>query len=129
VDSTVLLRRLEAIAEATAKERSVLISLPGTVREYRPHVGIVRVGVRPSVVCLMLDGMTSRYKVSADGKRQIMSFHIQGDIPDVQSLFIDVMDHSLCALVKSTVLAIPHDKMCNIVDWHPRIAHLVWRTH
>jgi CRP-like cAMP-binding protein len=75
----------------------------------------------------MLDGMTARYKVSADGKRQIMSFHIQGDIPDLQSLFIDVMDHSLAALVDSTVLTIPHDKMLELVSSHPRIAHLLWR--
>jgi len=127
VDTSVLLRRLEAIAEPTAEEWLVLSSLPGTIKEYRAHQDIVRVGERPSVVCLMLEGMTCRYKVSADGKRQIMSFHIRGDIPDLQSLFIDTMDHSLAALVNSTVLAIPHEKMCSIVDNYPRIAHLLWR--
>jgi CRP-like cAMP-binding protein len=126
-DTGVLLRRLEAVAKPTSAERSVLSSLPGSVKHYRAHDDIVRIGDRPSVVCLMLDGMSARYKVSADGKRQIMSFHIRGDIPDLQSLFIDVMDHSLAALVDSTVLAIPHDKMLNIVDLHPRIAHLLWR--
>lgn len=126
-DTKVLLRRLEAVAEPTPGEREILSNLPGTVKHYRAHDDIVRLGDRPSVVCLMLEGMTARYKISADGKRQIMSFHISGDIPDLQSLFIDVMDHSLTALVDSTVLVIPHDKMCSIVDQHPRIAHLLWR--
>jgi CRP-like cAMP-binding protein len=75
----------------------------------------------------MLEGMTSRYKISADGKRHIMSLHIRGDIPDLQSLFIEEMDHSLAAMVDSTVLAIPHDKMRNIIEQHPRIAHMLWR--
>src|SRR5215211_4444253 len=39
-----------------------------------------------------------RYKLTGDGKRQIFSFHIPGDIPDLQSLHLDVMDHSLASL-------------------------------
>jgi CRP-like cAMP-binding protein len=71
--------------------------------------------------------MACRYKVSADGKRHILSFHIPGDIPDLQSLFIDVMDHSLATLVPTKIMAIPHDRMCSIVENHPRIARVLWR--
>jgi CRP-like cAMP-binding protein len=127
LDTTPLLRRLEAIGAPTDAERELLANLPGSTRHYQAHEDIVRIGDRPSVVCLMVEGMACRYKVSADGKRQIQAFYIKGDIPDLQSLFIDVMDHSLGALVNSSVLAIPHDKMCSIVDRYPRIAHLLWR--
>jgi CRP-like cAMP-binding protein len=127
VDSTFLLRRLEAIATPTAEERAVLSSIPGTIRQFRAHDDIVRLGDRPSVVCLIVEGIAARYKVSADGKRQIMSFHIPGDIPDLHSLFIDVMDHSLGALVPTSVLTIRHEIMCSIVEQHPRIAKLLWR--
>ena len=82
-DTKVLLRRLEAVAEPTPGEREILSNLPGTVKHYRAHDDIVRLEDRPSVVCLMLEGMTARYKISADGKRQIMSFHIPGDMPDL----------------------------------------------
>jgi CRP-like cAMP-binding protein len=127
VDTGILLRRLQAIATPSEEERSVLSSLSGTVRQFRAHDDIVRIGDVPSVVCLLLEGMACRYKVSADGKRQIMSFHIPGDIPDMQSLFIDVMDHSLTALVPTTVLAIRHEIMRGIIEGYPRIAHLLWR--
>jgi len=127
VDTGILLRRLQAIAAPSEEERSVLSSLSGTVRQFRAHDDIVRIGDVPSVVCLLLEGMACRYKVSADGKRQIMSFHIPGDIPDMQSLFIDVMDHSLTALVPTTVLAIRHEIMRGIIEGYPRIAHLLWR--
>lgn len=127
MDTGILLRRLQAIATPSEEERSVLSSLSGTVRQFRAHDDIVRIGDVPSVVCLLLEGMACRYKVSADGKRQIMSFHIPGDIPDMQSLFIDVMDHSLTALVPTTVLAIRHEIMRGIIEGYPRIAHLLWR--
>ena len=127
MDTAILLRRLQAIATPSEEERSVLSSLSGTTRQFRAHDDIVRIGDVPSVVCLLLEGMACRYKVSADGKRQIMSFHIPGDIPDMQSLFIDVMDHSLSALVPTTVLAIRHEIMRGIIEGYPRIAHLLWR--
>jgi CRP-like cAMP-binding protein len=127
VDTAILLRRLQAIATPSEEERSVLSSLSGTTRQFRAHDDIVRIGDVPSVVCLLLEGMACRYKVSADGKRQIMSFHIPGDVPDMQSLFIDVMDHSLSALVPTTVLAIRHEIMRGIIEGYPRIAHLLWR--
>jgi CRP-like cAMP-binding protein len=127
VDTAILLRRLQAIATPNEEERSLLSSLSGTVRQFRAHDDIVRIGDVPSVVCLLLEGMACRYKVSADGKRQIMSFHIPGDVPDMQSLFIDVMDHSLGALVPTTVLAIRHEIMRGIIEGYPRIAHLLWR--
>jgi hypothetical protein len=40
---------------------------------------------------------------STVNKRQILSFHIAGDIPDLQSLHIDVMDHSLATLAPSSL--------------------------
>lgn len=127
MDTTILLRRLEAVATPTEEERAVLSSLSGTIRQFRAHDDIVHIGDKPSVVCLVLEGVACRYKVSADGKRQIMSFHIAGDIPDLHSLFVDTMDHSLGALVPTAVLAIRHDLMRGIVENYPRIAHLLWR--
>ena len=127
MDTTPLLRRLEAIGAPTEAEQELLANLPGTVRYYKPHEDIVRLGDRPSVVCLLLEGMACRYKLSADGRRHILSFHIPGDIPDIQSLFIDIMDHSLGVLVPTTVMAIPHQRMCSIIDEYPRIAHVLWR--
>jgi CRP-like cAMP-binding protein len=123
----VLLRRLEATANLSEQDGAVLRSLSGTVRKYRPRDDIVRLGDKPAVVCLLLEGIASRYKLSADGKRQIMSFHVAGDIPDMQSLFITVMDHSLCAMVPTTVLAIRHEAMCSVIDRYPRIGHVLWR--
>lgn len=56
---------------------------------------IVREGDRPSRCCLVLQGFARRYKITPPGKRQIIAFHVAGDIPDLQSLHLSTMDHSL----------------------------------
>ena len=71
MQSTPLLRRLEAIGGATQGERDLLANLPGTTRHFQAHQDIVSIGDRPSVVCLMLEGMSCRYKHSSDGKRSV----------------------------------------------------------
>src|SRR5215204_7200938 len=104
-----LIRKLETIVDLSDEERDAVLRLPLTVRALKPDQDIVRDQDRPSQCCAILDGFACRYKTLADGKRQILSFHIPGDIPDLQSLHLGVMDHNLGTLVASTVAFIAHD--------------------
>jgi CRP-like cAMP-binding protein len=88
---------------------------------------IVREGDKPSQCCLILDGWTCRYKIVGEGKRQILSFHIPGDIPDLQSLHIPTMDHSLATVTKATVAFIPHESVRELAARFPGIAAIFWR--
>ena len=56
-----------------------------------------------------------------------MSFHIPGDIPDLQSLHLEVMDHSLATVDPSKVAFIPHEAVRTFLRAHPRIADVFWR--
>jgi CRP-like cAMP-binding protein len=60
-----------------------------------PGETILRTGDRPRFCCLIVSGFLMRSKVIADGRRQIIAFHQQGDIPDLQSLFLHVLDHDM----------------------------------
>ncbi|MGQ7792833.1 Crp/Fnr family transcriptional regulator [Faunimonas sp. B44] len=122
-----LVRRLESIAEISEVERQALIELPMTVRDVQKGADIVREGDRPSECCLVLEGFVCRYKILAEGKRQILSFHPPGDIPDLQSLHLKTMDHSLGALTPTRAGFIAHSAMANLIDRHPRLGALFWR--
>jgi CRP-like cAMP-binding protein len=87
----------------------------------------VREGDRPSECCLILEGFAYRYKLTEEGKRQIFSFHIPGDIPDLQSLHIDVMDHSLSSLTTCKAMFISHESVRNLMQGCPRISDAFWR--
>jgi hypothetical protein len=54
-------------------------------------------GERPSECCLIVESFGCRYGLTAEGKRQIMSFHIPGDTPDLQSIHLRVMATESCS--------------------------------
>ena len=99
----------------------------GTITTVGRRQDLVREGDRPSECCLVLEGFAYRYKLTQEGKRQIFSFHIPGDIPDLQSLHIDVMDHSLSSLCATKALFIPHETVRDLTRRCPRIGDAFWR--
>jgi CRP-like cAMP-binding protein len=87
----------------------------------------VREGDRPSRSCLLLDGFAATYKMTGDGKRQIMAFHVPGDIPDLQSLQLRVLDNSVATLTACKVGFIQHEVLHDLCRRHPRINDALWR--
>jgi CRP-like cAMP-binding protein len=52
---------------------------------------------------------------------------MSSDIPDLQSLHLPVMDHSLCTLTPATVAFIPHEALRELIAAFPGIAATLWR--
>jgi len=122
-----LIRRLESIAPVSDEERQAIAALPITVRDLRADQDILRDQDRPSQCCVILEGFACRYKLLPGGRRQIVSFHIPGDIPDLQSLHLEIMDHNLGTVVPSKVAFIPHETVRLFLRAHSRIADVFWR--
>jgi CRP-like cAMP-binding protein len=122
-----LIRKLESIAPLVPEERAAILRLPLRLRAVPADQDILREGDVPSECCLIVEGFACLYNVTAQGKRQILSFHITGDIPDLQSLHLDVMDHSLGTLVPSRLAFIQHDDLRSLMRNHPRLGDLFWR--
>jgi len=123
-----IIQKLQSIYDLTTQERQTIGSLPVHVRDAKAGETLVREGDRPTQCCLVISGLACRFKVVADGSRQIMSFHISGDVPDLQSLHIDVMDHDLGMLQAGKVAFIPHAAILAMNERHPRIAAALWRN-
>ncbi|MGU3360274.1 Crp/Fnr family transcriptional regulator [Methylobacterium sp. M6A4_1b] len=122
-----LIRKLETIITVSDAERRAIEGLPVTRRQLGAHQDIVRDGDHPKQCCLLLDGWAFRYKLLDEGKRQILSVHIPGDIPDLQSLHLPVMDHSLSTLTACTLAFIPHEALLELTRTHPGITAALWR--
>lgn len=120
-DHALLIRQLETVAELSTRDRDALSSLPMRTKAIPGGRDIVREGDRPTESCLMLSGLACRYKVVGGGRRQIMSIHFPGDLPDLQSLELDVMDHGILALSEVRVAFIPHDAIRSLIDREPGI--------
>jgi CRP-like cAMP-binding protein len=122
-----LIRKLESIAKLNDTERRALGALPLRIRKYADNDDIVQQGDMPGDCCLIVEGFVCRYKLLGRGQRQIVSFHIPGDVPDFQSLHLEVMDHSLGALSPCSVAFIPHAAVKELMQNQPGLAAAFWR--
>ncbi|QRM34418.1 Crp/Fnr family transcriptional regulator [Microvirga sp. VF16] len=122
-----LIRKLESIFPLNDEERQALLDLPMQVSVIKEDQDIVREGDRPSRSFAILSGFTCAYKMTGDGKRQIVTFSIAGDIPDLQSLHLKVLDISVATLTPCTVGFIEHEALWDLCTRHPRIAAAFWR--
>jgi len=126
-DFNPLIRKLESVFDLTDDERQALETLPMQVQVIKADQDIVREGDRPSRSCLLLRGFACTYKLTASGKRQIVSFNIPGDIPDLQSLHLKTLDNSISTISQCRVGFITHDTLRDVCTRHPRIAAAFWR--
>ncbi|WP_106476866.1 Crp/Fnr family transcriptional regulator [Phytohalomonas tamaricis] len=125
--NTLMIRGLESIFTLSEEEKQALQDLPVQVKTLEAGQDIVRLGDRPSRCCLILEGFTCVYKLTSEGKRQIMALNVPGDIPDLQSLHLKVMDNSIAAISPCTVGFIQHEALRNVCERYPRITAAFWR--
>jgi CRP-like cAMP-binding protein len=122
-----LLRRLSTVSGLEEADIEAIRALPITIRRLDGGGIVVQDGDRPTECCLVVEGFCVRAKSTATGKRQILSIHIPGEIPDLQSLHLHVMDHDLVALVPSTLGFIGHAALRALTRAKPNVAELLWR--
>jgi len=106
---------IEALERATA--------LP---MKYRARQDIIREGDSTGPVFVVIDGWACRYKILPAGTRQITAFLMPGDACDLHVGMLEQMDHSIQALVPTTVAAIPRGLMDRLMADHPAIARAMY---
>jgi len=123
-----LIRKLESVAALEVGLRAAIDALPIQVVDMKQDQLLVREGDRPTRSCILMEGFVCWFKVSGEGKRQILSFHVPGDVPDMQSLHLDVMDSSLGTITPCRVAFVPHKALIELCESHPKIVSSFWRT-
>lgn len=121
-----LVNGLNSITRLTRSEAQALRQLPLSVVSLEAYEDVVREGESLTKSCLLVEGLLCRYKIIA-GKRQILSVHLPGDVPDLQSLHLDEMDYSLGALTASTVAFIRHQHIRATIASEPGLGAAFWR--
>ena len=112
----------------SADEQQAVESLIVSTRGTAAGEDLVVEGDAPTHCRVVLEGQAFRHRTLPDGRRQIMSFHIPGDVCDLQGVFLG-MDHNVTALTSGEVGLIPHGKLSEIMEAFPRVARAFWRTN
>ncbi|MBZ5486854.1 Crp/Fnr family transcriptional regulator [Halomonas aquamarina] len=122
-----MIRKLESIFKLTSEEEQALRDLPIQTKDIATNQNIVKVGDQPGQCFFISEGFTCVHKVSAEGKRQIIAIHVPGDIPDLQSLHLQVLDINISTITPCKLGFIKHADLYQLCDRYPRIGAALWR--
>jgi len=125
--SEVLARKLKEHSRLGSDDITELSRLTYQRRHLDANEDLIRQGDKPDVAALVVSGMVGRYHLLKDGRRQYLSFHMRGDLPDAQSLFLDRMDHAVCAIGEAEMVLIPHVQVREMFERRPMVGFAVWR--
>jgi len=121
-----LIDNLQNYVTLSADDRSALASLPSTRRSFTAGAEIVPENEAQTHCAVLIEGQAFRQKALADGRRQILSFHVPGDILDLNALFL-TPDYSVSALTHGEVGLVPLPAMRELLETRPAIARGLWR--
>jgi CRP-like cAMP-binding protein len=123
-------RKIESVAlfDLSAAEREALSTLPMHVVSYEAHQDVVHERDRPKRCFAVLSGIAATYKTTQDGRRQVMAYHVPGDVPDFQSLHLEVLDFSIAAVSAISIGFVDHTVLRTMFSNHPRLVDAFWRT-
>lgn len=109
-----------------ADELAAITAAAGEVIDFSPGEDLVLEGQRPSRSMLVASGFTCRYRMLADGNRQLTAIHIAGDFVDLHSFLLKEMDHSVGALTNCAVITFPHENLVELTERYPHLTRLLW---
>lgn len=119
--------RLSGPGPLRADDVRLLENLLGhRARMVPPRRDLIVEGERPRYVTVILSGFAQRYKQLSDGRRQVLSFFIPGDICDANMFLLKRMDHSISTITHVTLAEISKHDFDALVESSPAIARALW---
>lgn len=120
------LDKLERRAPFSAAARQAFLETPTRERTFDTYRDIVREGEPTTHSCFVKRGLVSRYKTLRNGARSIVSFHIAGDMVDLQSSLVLIADHGIRTHVPTTIVEYRHEDILRLAAAHAEIGRAFW---
>lgn len=127
-ETDALIRKLESVGTLTVAQRTAIEAWPVQTAILRKGQDAVVEGEIVNRCCLLLDGFMHRYKALEDGRRQIFAFLTPGDMPDLHSLNLNHVDHSIAATGDCQVGYIPHGVLREAFAGVAGLIDVFWRV-
>ena len=112
----------------TSEEVEVLEQAIDRIDTLPARTVVTRRGERVRESGLLIDGAMCRYLDARDGYRQLLAFHLPGDFVDMHGYTLRHLDHDVATIVESRVARVSHDTIDAIMDQHPRLGRMLWRS-
>jgi CRP-like cAMP-binding protein len=122
-----LTKKLRRLARLDDADEQTISDLSCSLERVRANRHLIIEGTQPTDCCLLIQGFACRYKMSPSGARQIVSFHVPGDILDLQHLYLACADHYVQTITPAIVAWIPKVQLRNISQQRPAISEALWK--
>ncbi len=122
-----LIKKLTRLGKLEDDDRTAIRSLPVVIAEAPANQFLVREGDRAGDCYLILSGYACRHKLASNGGRQIVSFHMAGDIVDLQHLLFAKADHSIQTITDVRYARFPAKALRQIAHERTFVAEALWR--
>jgi CRP-like cAMP-binding protein len=120
------LLRLRHLTDLTAEDEAYLRHMTRNAAKVPADRQIKAEGDHPTHVHVVLDGLACRYKILADGRRQILAFMVPGDPCDFQVFLLEHMDHSIGTVTPSTIATVSRHDVETALAERPGVARAIW---
>jgi CRP-like cAMP-binding protein len=121
-----LVAKLLQFTPLSDEEIRVLEVLCSREERFKGSVDILVEGAAPRSAFVVTRGMACRYRLLADGRRQVLTFFIPGDFIDMHVLLLNSIDHFISTIGETRLAAIDRITVIDIVALHPRIKAAFW---
>lgn len=122
---TLFVRKLGHGTRLTVDDEATLAALAEPVRRVRLG-NIVPEGTEPHSIVLVIEGWVCRYRQLENGKRQITSVFLPGDLCEPFGALPQFLDHSLAALTPVLMARVPPHALRSAARASPRIEEALW---
>ena len=123
----ILARRLTTFVALSRKELKYLVELQHNPLEVQRGQLLLQEDQADPRAFILQAGWGCSYKLLPNGRRQIISFALAGDIAGLRSVFLRKADHSFSSLTSTTVNVVEGAHIMRCVAEFPRLrAALLW---
>jgi CRP-like cAMP-binding protein len=106
--------------------QQAFLALDAKREEFAIYRDIVREGEPTERCCFVEAGLISRYKTLRNGDRQIVSFHLAGDLVDLQSSLVRIADHGIRTHTPTTIFTVASNDILRLAADYPELGRAFW---
>ncbi|MGI4977376.1 MAG: Crp/Fnr family transcriptional regulator [Janthinobacterium lividum] len=121
-----LARKLALFVPLSEADRGALDTLLVSEEQFAADTDIVAEGETPRSAFLVQAGVAMRYRSLPDGRRQIMTFLIPGDLCNPHMFLLAAMDHSIATLTPVRIATLSHAALLETFATRPRVSAALW---
>jgi CRP-like cAMP-binding protein len=126
--ATPLTRKLAQFVSLSEDEVAVLRDLQSATRSVGHNREIISEGGKYDGLLVLIEGVSIRYRILRDGRRQVLNITLPGDFIGFPGCFFENALYSITALTDCIVSAIPFGQLLGFFETQPRLAAAIFWT-